>query len=138
MDIPVHHLDRHRFEGNGKKKDKQEFLAIQKAIVDEDFWIIEGCSFSTYEMRFARADTVIYFFLPRYQCFWRMLKRLFNYDKSFGGLRKITWELLRYTWNFDREKRARIDELVKKYPTVDFRIFRSQKDADQYLGRIKK
>lgn len=136
LGIPVHHLDRHMFEPNGKKRDKQDFLLIQKAIVDEESWIIEGCSFSTFEMRFARADTVIYFFLPRYLCIWRMLKRLFNYEKSFGGLRKITWELVKYTWSFDREKREKIEELVKKYPTLDFRIFRNQNDADQYLASI--
>jgi adenylate kinase family enzyme len=124
------------FAPNGKKRDKEDFLSIQKTIVNETFWIIEGCSFSTFEMRFARADTVIYFFLPRHLCIWRMMKRLFNYEQSFGGLRKITWELLRYTWNFDREKRERIEELVNKYPTLDFRIFRSQKDADQYLESI--
>lgn len=136
LNIPVHHLDKHVFEPNGKKRDKQDFLSIQKAIVDEESWVIEGCSFSTFEMRFARADTVIYFFLPRHLCIWRMLKRIFNYEKSFGGLRKITWELLKYTWRFDAEKRERIEELAKKYPTLDFRIFRSQEDADQYLAFI--
>ncbi len=138
LNIPVHHLDRHVFEPSGKKRNKQDFLAIQKAIVDEESWIIEGCSFSTFEMRFARADTVIYFFLPRYLCFWRMLKRIFNYDKAFGGLRAINWELLRYTWNFDREKREKIEELVRKYPSLEFLIFRSQKDADEYLETFQK
>jgi len=136
LNISVHHLDKHMFEPNGKKRDKQDFLAMQKDLVAEDSWIIEGCSFSTFEMRFARADVVIYFFLPRYVCFWRMLKRLFNYDKSFGGLRKITAELVRYTWNFDREKRERIEELVKKYPALEYRIFRNQKQADLYLKEL--
>ena len=137
LNIPVHHLDRHVFEPNGKKRNKQDFLAIQKAIVDEESWIIEGCSFSTFEMRFARADTVIYFFLPRYLCIWRMLKRIFNYNQAFGGLRTINLELLRYTWNFDREKREKIEELVGKYPSLEFLIFRSGKDADEYLERVE-
>jgi len=136
LHIPVHHLDQHQFEPGGKKRDKREFLALQKALVEEDAWVIEGCSFSTFEMRFARADVVIYFFLPRYLCFWRMIKRIFNYQKSFGGLRMINWELLKYTWHFDRDKRATIDALVKKYPTLDFRIFQTQQDADQYLDSL--
>jgi len=85
LKIPVHHLDKHVFEPNGKKRDKHAFLLFQKQLVDEECWVIEGCSFSTFEMRFAQADTVIYFFLPRYVCFWRMLKRLFNYEKTFDG-----------------------------------------------------
>lgn len=138
LHVPVHHLDRHMFEPNGKKKDKQEFLELQRRIVDEESWVIEGCSFSTFEMRFARANVVIYFFLPRYLCFWRMVKRVFNYDKSFGGLRKISWDLLKYTWNFDKEKRDKIEELAKKYPALEFHIFRRQKEANHYLDQIAK
>ena len=41
LNIPVHHLDRHMFEANGKKKDKQEFIAIQKALLAEESWVIE-------------------------------------------------------------------------------------------------
>lgn len=136
LGIPVHHLDRHMFELDGKKKDKLEFIEIQKAMLNEDAWIVEGCSFSTFEMRFAKADVLIYFHFPRLVCICRMLKRLFNYKKDFGGLRAITWELLKYTWNFDKEKRARIEELRQKYPQTDFLIFRNQNDADCYLKSL--
>ncbi|CUI18028.1 hypothetical protein PNK_2434 [Candidatus Protochlamydia naegleriophila] len=93
------------FEVGGKKRDKQEFIEIQKAMLSEEAWVIEGCSFSTFEMRFAKADVLIYFQLPRLVCFLRLFKRLFNYKKDFGGLRAVTWEILKYTWNFDKEKK---------------------------------
>lgn len=131
--IPVHHLDRHMFEPNGKKKDKQEFIEIQRAMLNEEAWIVEGCSFSTFEMRFAKADILIYFHFSRLVCFWRLFKRLFDYKKDFGGLRKINWEILKYTWSFDKEKRARIEELRHKYPQTEFIIFQGQKDADLFL-----
>ena len=134
LDIPVHHLDRHMFEPGGKKRDKQEFIETQKAMLDEKAWVIKGCSFSTFEMRFARADVLIYFHFSR--AVWRLFKRFFNYKKDFGGLRAITWEILKYTWNFDKEKRARIEELRKKYPQTDFLLFRTQKDADLFIEGI--
>lgn len=136
LDIPVHHLDRHMFEPDGKKKDKQEFIEIQQAMLNEDAWVVEGCSFSTFEMRFAKADILIYFQFSRLVCFLRLFKRLFNYKKDFGGLRAVTWEILKYTWNFDKEKRARIEELRQKYPQTRFLIFRNQKDADSYLKSL--
>lgn len=37
---PVHHLDRHMFEAGGKKKDRQELLSIEQAIVYEESWIV--------------------------------------------------------------------------------------------------
>lgn len=133
LDIPIYHLDRHRFEPGGKKRDYQEFLSLQKALVDKESWIIEGCSFSTFEMRVARADTLIYFHFSCLVCYWRIFKRLFNYKKVYGGLRVFNWEMLCYIWNFDKEKRARIEELKDKYNTVNFLIFKNQKDADLYL-----
>ncbi len=133
LDIPVHHLDRHMFEPDGKKRDKREFIEIQNAILNEESWIVEGCSFSTFEMRFAKADTLIYFQFPRFVCYWRIFKRLFNYEKSFGSLRIINWEIIKYIWNFDKDKKARIDDLRNKYSEVDFLIFRNQNDANSYL-----
>jgi len=136
LGIPVHHLDRHMFEPDGKKKDKQEFIEIQKALLDEEAWVIEGCSFSTFEMRFAKTDVLIYFHFSRLICFLRLFKRIFNYKEDFGGLRGVTWEILKYTWNFDKEKRGTIEELRQKYPKTEFLIFRSQEDADFYLKSL--
>lgn len=138
LDIPVHHLDKHMFVLDGKKRDKQEFIEIQKALFDEDAWVVEGCSFSTFEMRFAKADVLIYFHFSRLICFLRLFKRLFNYKNDFGGLRAVTWEILKYTWNFDKEKRARIEELRKKYPQTEFLIFKGQQDADLFIKSLIK
>lgn len=133
--IPVHHLDRHLFDGR-KKREKKEFLAIKESLLKEEAWIIEGCSFSTFEMRFARADTVIYFDLPRLLCIWRVFKRRFTLDKCLsetGCLKGINWELIKYIWNFNRDKRPRIEELSRRYPEVEFLVFHCSRDLDNYL-----
>jgi adenylate kinase family enzyme len=137
LNIPVHHLDRHMFEPDGKKRDKQEFIEVQKAMLNEEAWVVEGCSFSTLEMRFAKADVLIYFHFSCSLCFLRLFKRVFNYKQEFGGLRAVTWEILKYTWNFDKEKRKKIEKLRKKYPHVCFRTFHSQKEADKFIEEIK-
>lgn len=139
LGIPVHHLDKHMFDGR-TKRDKKEFLPIKEALVNEESWIIEGCSLSTLEMRFARADTIIYFHLPRWLCIWRVCKRLFTFDKTMadtGCLNGINWTLIKYIWNFDRDKRESIEELRKRYPNVEFIIFRHSQDPDHYLQTIR-
>ncbi|MEM7174690.1 MAG: GNAT family N-acetyltransferase [Chlamydiota bacterium] len=133
LKIPVHHLDKHMFESGGKKRDKQEFIGIQKALLNEEAWIVEGCSSATFEMRVSKADVFIYLQLSRILCIWRLLKRVFNYKKDLSGLRIITWEILRYTWNFNKKKNGHIMELGKKYPETEFLIFNNQKDADFFL-----
>lgn len=139
LNIPVHHLDKHMFDGR-IKRNKQEFLLVKKALVNEESWIIEGCSLSTLEMRFARADTIIYFHLPRWLCIWRVFKRMLAFDKKAaetGCLNGINWPLLRYIWNFDRDKRENIEELRKRYPNVEFLIFLQSQDPGRYLEKLE-
>jgi len=139
LNIPIHHLDKHMFEGR-EKRDKKSFLAVKESLLKEEAWIIEGCSFSTLEMRFARADTVIYFDLPRMLCIWRVCKRLFSFDKHLtetGCLNGINWALIKYIWNFNRDKRQRIEELSTQYPEAEFLVFHHSKDLDAYLEKLK-
>jgi adenylate kinase family enzyme len=138
LNVPVHHLDKHVFEGK-KKRDRQEFLLAKAALVNEESWIIEGCSLSTLEMRFARANTVIYFHLPRLLCIGRTFRRLFDKNLADTGcLNGINWTLLKYIWNFDRDKRQSIEELRTRYPQVEFLIFRHSQDPDKYLEELQK
>ncbi len=139
LNIPVHHLDKHLFNGR-QKRNKQQFLAVKEALVSEDSWIIEGCSLSTLEMRFARADIVIYFQLPRLLCVWRLCKRFFAFDKAAshsGCLKGINWGLLKYMWNFDRDKSPGIKKLRQQYPKVDFVVFLNNFDSEKFLNEIK-
>jgi adenylate kinase family enzyme len=139
LNIPVHHLDRHMFDGR-KKREKAEFLALKESLLKEDAWIIEGCSFSTLEMRFARADAVIYFDLPRMLCIWRVCKRLFAFDQRLsetGCLDGVNWMLIKYIWNFNRDKGQGIEELSKRYLAVEFLVFHRTRDLDEYLENLK-
>ncbi len=136
LHVPVHHLDTHMFLPDGKKREKQEFITIQKALIDEDAWIIEGCSMSTLEMRFAQADIVIYFHFPRLLCLWRICKRLATKTHIGGPLEGINWAIVKYTWDFDRTKKAMFEELRSKYPHVHFLVFRRSREARQYLEEV--
>ena len=140
LNIFVHYLDLHRFDGN-KKRENYEFLKIKEAIFKEESWIIEGCSLSTLEMRFSRADMVIYFNFSRFRCFWRIFKRFFTFNEritSTGCLKRVNWDLIKYIWNFDKKNRDGIEELRKKYPDVQFLVFHNSKDSEKYLEGLKR
>ena len=141
LNLPVHHLDKHMFAPGGKKRDKKEFIAVQQDMIDQDGWIIEGCSTSTFEMRFSRAETILYFRPSRLLCIWRALKRRFFPDHTLcdtaeGCSKVFTWEMVKYTWNFERDKKALIDNLKKKYPHLKFHMIENTTDADRYLKEM--
>lgn len=139
LDLPVYHLDSYMFEGK-QKRDRKVFLEEKKAMLKQNSWIIEGCSMSTLEMRFAEGDMVFYLCFPRLLCLWRICKRYFQYDslKETGCLKGINWPLIKYIWNFKKNNAAYIEELRKRYPKIEFITFNSSHEIDLYLKKMKK
>ncbi len=135
LNIPVHHLDTHVFV-NGKKTDQQKVIQIQRKLIDQESWIIEGCSFSALEMRFEKADTVIFLDVSRIQCIWRVLKRYFVFDEKLatsGCLRGANWTLLKYIWKFEKDKKPIIYEVKNKYPKLNFHVLNSTKQVNEFF-----
>ncbi|MBS0186306.1 MAG: DNA topology modulation protein [Proteobacteria bacterium] len=131
--IPLHHLDKHFYEANWIERNYEEFLALQKKIVDQESWIIDGNSLKSLEMRYSRAQMTIYFNFPLRQCYWRVFKRLFDKnpqidDRAEGCRETIKIRLLQYGWHFPKRIAPSLEVLRKTYPRVTFIEVKSQKD----------
>lgn len=138
LKIPVEHLDGYVFDGS-HKRDKNEFISILNKILEKESWIIEGCSTSTFELRFQRSDVVFYFKLPRLLCLHRILKRIFTFNSEIlktGCLVGINWALIKYIWQFDKKQRENIDDLLKKFPEIEFIEFNNTRDIQNLLNKI--
>ena len=140
LDLPVEHLDRSFFLENWKERDHDEFLQIQKEMVAKDAWIIDGNALRSLEMRFCRADVVLYFHLNRVLCLWRLLKRLVRKDshiadRAEGCSERVSWRFIRYLWGFHRRVANSIQHLRKKYPYVTFYEIHTDKDAKLLIER---
>jgi adenylate kinase family enzyme len=125
INLPLHHLDKHFFTKNWVERDTQEFLRIQQSIVDEDLWIIDGNSIKSLEMRYARADLVLHFNYPRWICYWRVFKRIFDKnleidDRAECCPERASWKLLKYMWGYEKRVEEPIAYLKDKYPNVPF------------------
>jgi adenylate kinase family enzyme len=136
LTIPVHHLDKYMFNGSVRIEQKI-FVESQMKLLDDPCWIIEGCSITTLELRFARADTVIFLNLSRLLCIGRAFKRLFALKSNDTGcLQGFNRELVKYIWNFNRDKKPFIQELSKKYPHVQCIIFKRAKEVENFLSTL--
>ncbi len=140
FDLPIYHLDNYLFTKSGEKKSRQEWVSLEKSMVEEESWIIEGCSISTLDLRFARADVVLYLKFPRLLCIWRVFKRLLICDEDLsktGCKRLVNWRLLSYIWTFYEDKEESIETSRKKYPDLDFLIFTGSGDVDRYIQELQ-
>ena len=140
--IPLYHLDKYFYTSHWVERNYEEFMQIQQDLVDRDSWIIDGNCTRSFETRWARADLVIYFALPRYLCYWRVLKRFFSRnplldDRAEGCEEIISWKLLKYMWTFDQRVAQSVVFLQKTYPATYCSVH-SDKEAEHILTNIKR
>lgn len=141
--IPLYHLDKYFYESNWKERNTEEFLKTQQEIVDKDTWIIDGNSVRSLEIRYSKADLVLYFKCPRWRCLWRIFKRLFDKDPEIkdraDGCREVVrFGLLKYMWTFEERVAYPLETFHKKYPKTDFIIIRSKKDLKEISQKLGK
>lgn len=140
--IPVYHLDRYFFVKNWVERDAEDFLKIQKELVAKDQWIIDGNAIRSFEIRYARADVVIYFRFNRLLCIWRVIKRLFDKDgeisdRADGCSETLHWRLIRYLWGFDQRVSDLLEDLKSRYPNTPFYEFRTIDEWNEFAKNLK-
>lgn len=142
LNIPLYHLDKYFFIENWVERENEEFLALQQKMVEEDYWIIDGNAIRSFEMRYARADLVLYFCSPRLLCLARLIKRRFFkdsliQDRAKGCEERLRFRLVRYMWTFDEQVGPSISTLRKRYPNIHFHKICIREDLE-FIQKILK
>ncbi|WP_370227125.1 AAA family ATPase [Cognatishimia sp.] len=76
LDLPVYHMDREVFWLPGwVERGKADQVAQVKRIVAKPGWVFEGNNSSTFAIREARADLLIWLDLPLPLRLWRVIRR---------------------------------------------------------------
>lgn len=73
--IPLYHLDSLFWKPNWNRTSEQDWVGLQKRLVQEPEWIIDGNYGGTLDIRLDAADTILFLKYSRIQCLWGGLKR---------------------------------------------------------------
>ena len=135
------HIDKHFYTHNWIERNHDEFLAIQQEMVNKDNWLIDGNATQSLEMRFARADTVIYCNFSRWLCLWRAIKRYLWKDTSIDDRADDSPEAFRiksikYIWRFEKRVAPEIARLQEKYPQAKFVEVRNDRELQTFMETI--
>ena len=143
LKIPLYHLDRYFYTNNWVERNYDEFLHLQKELVDQGQWIIDGNCLKSLEMRYQRADVAVYFCYPRFIALWRILKRRFFVtkdcrinDRADGCQETMRWSLIKYLWTFEDRVNPIITELRKKHPQTKFYIIRNNRELQKVRAQL--
>jgi adenylate kinase family enzyme len=139
--IPIVSIDALFWKPGWVESERDEFRRRMTEAAQQPCWIMDGnYTKSAGELRRQRADTIIWFDLPRSTCMRGVLTRIV---KSYGKVRpemaegcpeKIDLEFFRYVWSYRRQQRPallayfaglRADQLLL--------CFTDRTQADAYL-----
>lgn len=105
-----------------------------------DAWIMDGSFDSSLDLRLPRADTVVWFRIPRRVCLWRIARRIAG---SYGRVRpemapgcpeRIDGAFFRYVWNFERDQVPSIVTMIAAHGRhLAPIVIRSDSDAEAVL-----
>lgn len=113
--LPVVHLDAHYWSPGWTPTPRERWRDVVAGLVAAPRWIMDGNYQSTFDLRFARADTVVFLDYGRLRCLWRALRRRVAW---WGATRPdmapdcpergIDGDFFRWIWRFPADGRARI------------------------------
>ncbi len=143
LNRPVTHLDAIFWRPGWVETPRPEFAAMQERLVQAETWIMDGNYSATLDIRLERADTILYFDLPRRVCLWSVMRRVLTYhgrsrpDLSPGCPEKFDFGFLLLTWNHRKRSRPGVlQKLAKRRPNQTVHIFRRRREAYAFLEEI--
>ncbi|MDF2686674.1 MAG: ATPase, partial [Clostridia bacterium] len=138
------HLDKEYWRPGWQETSKDEWQNRVKELICKDSWIMDGNYGGTMDIRFEKAETVIFLDLPTITCTYSILKRWFIYrnktrpDVADGCNEKIDLEFFLWVWNYKRRSGPKIiDKLDKlKKSGKNIIIFKTRRQVNKFIKNI--
>jgi adenylate kinase family enzyme len=121
LDIEVIHLDSYFWEPNWQATPDELWETKLRALLMRPAWVMDGNYLSSLELRLEYADTLVFIDYNRLVCLWRCIKRFAAYrgenqpELAPGCYEKIDWEFFKWIWDYPRDKRPRVMEVLDRY-----------------------
>ncbi|KAB8125976.1 DNA topology modulation protein [Gracilibacillus oryzae] len=144
LHIEVFHLDAMFWKPNWVGVSRDEQKKVQRELVKQDEWIIDGNYGGTMEIRLQAADTIIFLDMPRLLCVYRAMKRMLKYrnktrpDMGEGCPERLDFHFLKWIWNYPKTKRPqimeRLEQLSQEKQVI---IFHSPAEVKRFLETLR-
>jgi adenylate kinase family enzyme len=116
LGLPFVSIDRIYWQPGWREPKLEEFTAKMTREAEKPAWVMDG-NYTRYgagELRRDRADTIVWFDLPRWVCMLSVIRRSAS---SYGQVRpemapgcpeKFDWEFLRFVWTYRATQRPKL------------------------------
>lgn len=142
--LPLIHLDRLWWLPGWRERDPASFDAELARLLETGRWVIDGNYARTLPLRLRRAELVIWLDFSRARCLWQVGKRLLRFygearpDIAPGCPERLNFEFLRFVWNFRRNARPRLEQVLEERPAeCRLLVFRTPAELKFWLERVR-
>lgn len=144
-DIPLIYLDKLYWKPNWEERSKAEWVAIVEHLISEESWIIDGNYGSTMDIRFKRADTIIFMDRSRWVCLYRVVKRMLMYhgkvrpDMGADCAERFDWAFIKYIYRYNDTRRPKILQHIEQLKThKNIIILSNNREVKRFSEKIQK
>ncbi len=136
--IPLYHLDMIWHKSDKTNISREEFNIKLMNIIKENRWIIDGNYQQSLEIRLKQCDTVFLMDFPLEVCLLGAESRIGKKREDLPWIEtKFDEEFKQWIINFPKDNLPKIYKLIEKYQVgKNIVIFRSRKEADDYLNKL--
>lgn len=117
--LPVVHLDRHYWKPDWVPTPADEWRQLQERLFASARWVADGNYGGTFDVRFARADTVIVLEPARLTCVSGALRRSLAHRgqavQATGCRERADPAFLRWIWRYPTDSRPRLDAALDRH-----------------------
>jgi adenylate kinase family enzyme len=143
LGLPVVHLDQYYWQPGWVATDLDTFRRRVAELAAADRWIMDGNFSHAYPERLPRADTIIWFDMPRWRCILGVVRRILlgfgrtRSDMTEGCPERISIDLLLWVWVFPKRHRPRVEKGIAEYGGRARLVhFQSRRDAKRFLASL--
>ena len=138
--LPLYYLDAIWHKPYKTHISREDFDERIQEIFNNDKWIIDGNYKRTIELRLKECDTVFLFDLPTDVCLEGAIERIGKGRYDLPWLEtELDPEFKQFIEDFPNDTLPYIYELIEKYKEEkQVIIFKSRKDADDYINKVRK
>ena len=143
--LPVLYLDIYFWQTGWVERKTDEWRSIVNDLLKQEQWIMDGNFNGTQDIRFAKADTIIFLDIPRYKCLINAMKRVVIYrnsrriDMAEGCYERFDLDFYKWIWSYKKKHGVMLRERLKNLKNEkDIIILKNYKEMDKYLDKIKR
>ncbi|MBC2902184.1 topology modulation protein [Streptomyces cupreus] len=140
LDAPVTHLDAAFYDDEWNELPMEKFAAVQRDLVAQEKWVIDGNYNSTLQIRLEACDTVVLMDVSTPAALWGVFSRQLRHGaghKGNGVHNRIHWGVIKYVATYRRKMRPRVMAKIDQFAAghADVVLLTSRRQTRRWLRK---